>query len=113
MFTPVATSGWAYTCPSSCTWKSFPNVDEFTLIGVNCVSLGLLPVLEGSLCYMRTSVASRSRGSSSSRPIRKGRRPRDPRATRDGIACLYANMVMRSYVNDVDRKEDHELPSGA
>ena len=47
MFTPVTTSGWAYTCPSTCTWKSFPNVDELTLLGVNCVSLGLLPVLVG------------------------------------------------------------------
>ena len=49
MSTPVTTSGWAYTCPSTCTPKSFPNVDELTLLGVNCVSLGLLPTLVGPL----------------------------------------------------------------
>ena len=31
----------------------------------------------------------------------------------EGVACSDVNMVMRSYANDVDRKEDHELPSGA
>jgi hypothetical protein len=45
--TPVATSGWAKTCPSTCTWKSLPNVDTFTLLGVNCVSVESLPVLVG------------------------------------------------------------------